>query len=290
MSSIKLFRIVHPRSFSFVNPPKACMCTLKETESQTIAKEMPKDLTKETDISSKVELTKMVTNKDLQWRTPWHEKEGQHYSFLRTFYSEDSNTRIIKIFQTPINLSPSAIKKWWANKQEFKNIWMQQYIPERNQMLGNELAAAHFIVHRGGAVKFFADDKWIKADQFNQYSLPKHYEEDKILQGIDCSGMDLYYEGLVNLRDLHQVEWLSFNGCKHMDDWCMDRISNIFSKALLYLDIRNCPNITDRGLGALYKIKTLKILYVDEMVSANAFELTCLMLQDVNPDLDIRTY
>ncbi|KAF2900179.1 hypothetical protein ILUMI_06011 [Ignelater luminosus] len=292
LHSDKLFRTVTPRSLQ--KTFQICFCSTKvndkpeNAENSKLAKEMPKDLTKETDIRTKVELTKMITKKDLQWRTPWHEKEGQHYSFLRSMYSEESNTSMMKFLQTPINLSPAAIKKWWAKKQEFKDIWMQQYIPERNETLGNELAAAHFVVHRDGAVKFFGEDRWIKKNEYNQYSLPKHYQADKVLQAIDCSRMNLYYEGLVNLRNLHQLEWFSINGCQHMDDWCMDRISNIFSESLLYLDVRDCPKITERGIGALYKMKKLKILYVDDILCSSAFELTCLMLQDINPDLDIR--
>lgn len=259
------------------------------TKLPTETSKMPQDLTKETDIKTKVELTKLITKKDMEWRTPWHEVEGQRYTFLRTLYSEDSNTKLLKFLQSPIDVSPAGIKKWWAKKQETKTILMQHYIPERNQTLGNELAAAHFVVFRGGAVKFYTEDKWIKADEWNQYSLPVHYEAEKVLQAIDCSDMDLYYEGLINLQKLQKVEWLSLNGCEHIDDWCIDRISNIFSDTLLYLDIRNCPGISYRGLGALYKLENLKILNVDEVLPYNAFEMTCLLLQDLNLSLDIRT-
>uniref|UniRef100_A0A6P7GW71 ATP synthase subunit s-like protein n=1 Tax=Diabrotica virgifera virgifera TaxID=50390 RepID=A0A6P7GW71_DIAVI len=232
---------------------------------------------------------KDVTPADMKWRTPWHQKEGQYYSVLRNFYKEDTNTSLLQKIQAPIDLSPGAIKKWWAKKKEHESKVLQSYIPERHQILGNELAAAHFIVHRGGSVKFFNEDKWIKADDDNNYSLPRHYEEEKILQAIDCTDMDLYYEGLVNIRDLAKVEWLSFNGCPHIDDWCLDRISNIFSHSLIYLDLRNCPKITSKGLAALYKLEQLKILYLDDFLRSTQYELTCLLLQEVNPDLDVRS-
>lgn len=262
-----------------------CSTTVKEDSKKS---KMPPELTKKTDVTSKAELSKLVTKENLQWRTPWHQKEGQYYSTLRTFYSEENNVNIIKFLQTPIDLSPMAIKKWWARKKQTRTIALQQYLPERNQALGNELAAAHFIVHRAGSVKFYGDNKWIKANEYNEYNLPAHYETDKVLQAIDCTDMELYYEGLANLRDLRQVEWFSINNCEHLDDWALDRIANVFSESLLYLDLRNCPLITAKGIGALYKMKKLKILYVDDVTATEECELTCLLLQELNPSLDIR--
>ncbi|KAF5272927.1 hypothetical protein FQR65_LT04856 [Abscondita terminalis] len=239
---------------------RKCLCTSKEDDNDKKPKEI--------ELSKKVQLTNEVTKKDLQWRTPWHEKEGQHYSFLRAFYSEHSNTSLLKLMQTPINLRPKAIKEWWLRRMDRQNMLMQQYIPERNEILGDELAAAHFIVYRGGAVKFMDEDKWIKANELNQYSLPSHYDSEKFLQAIDCTGVNLYYEGLENFRNLKKLEWINLSGCVNMDDWAMDRII--------------------RGLGALYSLKELKILYVDQMLPYNSFEMTCLMLQDILPNLDIR--
>ncbi|KAK5640640.1 hypothetical protein RI129_011451 [Pyrocoelia pectoralis] len=268
-----------------------CMSTSKETDTHTTdtTDTNTKELVKEVDIASKVARTKEVTKKDImEYRTKWHAKEGYYYSFLRSFYTEESNASLLKLIQSPIDLSPESIKKWWLRRKERENIFMQQYIPERNQMLGDELAAAHFIVHRGGAVKFYEDDVWIKADQFNRYSLPRHYDSEKILEAIDCTDMNLYYEGLVNLANLQRVEWFSVNGCQNLDDWSLDRITNLFSDTLIYLDIRDCPGITVRGLCTLYKMRKLKILLVSELITPKAFELTCILLQDIIPDLDIR--
>lgn len=223
-----------------------------------------------------------------QYKTPWHQEEGRYFSLLRGMYSPDSNRNMLQFLQTPIDFSPTAIKAWWKKKQKMREIILQSYLPERNRILGNDLAAAHFVVYRGGAVKFYGENRWIKKDEFGNYSLPPHFDGSKVLEAIDCQNMTLYYEGLVNFRDLRQVKWLSVNGCENVDDWCLDRISNIFRHDLVYLDLRNCSNYTHRGLGALYKMKDLKILYVDDILLNSSFELTCLMLQQVNPHLEIR--
>lgn len=249
---------------------------------------MSRNLLENTNINSPIDLEQMKKNRAaLQWRTPWHEKEGQEYNILRSFSSEHNNVLTMKFLQQPIDLRPSAIKKWWLERKEFRASYLQSYIADRNKILGNELAAAHFIVHRGGAIKFYGDKDWIKADDRNNYSLPRTFDADKILQAIDCSDMELYFEGLSNLRDLTKVEWLSVNCCRKLDDWALDRISNIFSHSLVYLDLRGLPLITPRGLGALNKMQALKILYVDDDMFSQEFEMTCLLLEELNKDLQI---
>ncbi|XP_017774789.1 PREDICTED: ATP synthase subunit s-like protein [Nicrophorus vespilloides] len=252
-------------------------------------KMMPGDLVKTPKVTrEEIARSNETTAGDMSWRTPWHEKEGQYYSMLKAFYSEDNQTNVLKMIQQPINLTPNSIKNWFAKRKVKTNIALQQYIPERNATLGNDLAAAHFTVYRGGAVKFFDSDKWIKANKFNEYDLPTIFTEDLYLQAIDCTDMDLYYEGLINFKELHGVEWLSLNGCQNLDDWALDRVGHVFSHSLLYLDLRNIPLITHRGIGALSKMDKLKILYVDNIFASREFEMTCLMLQELKPDLDIR--
>ncbi|VEN41651.1 unnamed protein product [Callosobruchus maculatus] len=272
-----------------------CACTYSDSNKLEITFDKPacnalqKVEEQHTEVAQEKYDPNKVAKDEFRWRTPWHQKEGQHYSFLRAFYSEKSKTSTLSWRQQPIDLSPSGIKNWWAKKKEISEIVQQSYIPERNQVLGNELAAAHFIVARGGAVKFHGVDHWVKANERGKYDLPKLYEEGWNLEGIDCSDMSIYYEGLVNFYDLQNVEWLSLNGCEYMDDWCLDRITNIFSHSLIYLDIRNCPNISARGVGCLYKLRKLKILYVDDFMKSTVYEYTCLLLEELMPELEIRS-
>ncbi|KAJ8909778.1 hypothetical protein NQ315_004985 [Exocentrus adspersus] len=280
-----MFKLRLPQICTKFTAQQCRFCTIKEPKELIAKDPKEKDVV---EVQEKYD-PKKVTKEDMQWRTPWHQKEGQYYSLLRTFYTEDNKRSLLQSLQTPIDLSPSSIKNWWAKHKEQVEILSQSYLPERNQVLGNELAAAHFIVYRGGAVKFFNQDKWIKADENEEYDLPRFYEEGKILEAIDCADMNIVYEGLENLRNLKKVQWLSFNGCERIDDWCIDKISNMFSHSLVYLDLRNCPCITDRGIGALYKLRKLKILYLDDFLRSTTYEMTCLLLEEANPHLEIRS-
>ncbi|CAG9768525.1 unnamed protein product [Ceutorhynchus assimilis] len=257
-----------------------CSCNRFSTKNESTS---PKDTNTKTAV--KPYKSKELKKEDLEWRS---RPNVRYYDFLRTFYKEDNNVTTLTWLQQPIDFSPSSIKKWWHRKKEFEDTFLQQYIEERHNILGPELACAHFIVFRGGAVKFHNDNKWIKAVN-GEYVLPTKYQKNMYLQAIDCSNMSLRYEGLDNLRDLNNVEWLSFKNCKHIDDFCMDVVSNIFSHSLRYLDLRDCMGVTERGLGAVYKMPELNILYLDDLLKDTRYELTCLLLEELNTKLIIKS-
>ena len=64
--------------------------------------------------------------------------------------------------------------------------------------LGPKLAVAHFLVYRGGAVKFYGIDRWYSRAEGNADALPGRMVEKARIEAIDASGMDLMYEGLEN--------------------------------------------------------------------------------------------
>lgn len=90
----------------------------------------------------------------LRWRTPLNESKEEWKSKFSLFApkkGEDVDT--LMFFQRPIDLSISGWKKRREAKRVKLEIFMQQFIPERHHILGSDLAAAHFVVHRGGSVK-----------------------------------------------------------------------------------------------------------------------------------------
>ena len=106
------------------------------SEQERVSKDFKKDITK------------------VQWRTPAHEQPDVWYSKLKLFASEkDTNADFISILQQPIDISPKGLRNWWTKKNIRLEKSLQSYIPERNIILGNDLAAAHFVVHRGGQIK-----------------------------------------------------------------------------------------------------------------------------------------
>lgn len=161
----------------------------------------------------------------------------------------------------------------------------QKYIPERLNLLGSDLGVAHFVIFRGGRVKFRHKEKWYqKVDDKQPEDLPGNFDAKYIVAAIDCTNMKLYYEGLLNFENLTRVKWLSFRGNAVFDEWCLDRVVGQMP-CVEYLDVSNCPKLNERGLEALYKLFYLKKLIVTNYEDSVAFELTCLMLEECMPNL-----
>lgn len=164
--------------------------------------------------------------------------------------------------------------------------YLQQFIPERHQILGNDLAAAHFLTHRGGRVRFCGHQEWIVANKGEDSSLPNKFVSGMFVEAIDCEGMNLYYEGLENVRRLKKLRFLSFKGVTSFDDWCLDRVSGSEFESLEVLDLSD-TQISERGFQALYRVPTLKKLILDNPNRSTNWSLTLAMLQDILPELKI---
>lgn len=163
----------------------------------------------------------------------------------------------------------------------------QRFIPERLLFLGSDLAAAHFLVHRGSAVKFIGSDMWIKRDKKGKYDLPGRKVPDLYLEAIDASDTELMFEGFDNLYDLRYVRLLRLAGCRYADDWMMGRIGAMFSQSLEMLDLSDCDRITAKGLAGLKSLKKLRFLRLEGMDHIKDIAKTALLLEESIPGLKV---
>ncbi|XP_017886883.2 uncharacterized protein LOC108629038 [Ceratina calcarata] len=176
-------------------------------------------------------------------------------------------------------------KDWWKQKKDefLKFIEKRQY--EQYVKSGPDIAAAKFVIEFGGKVRFKGHDEWLDKTKKKVISqLPKDYDETYILEELDLNKYPLRYEHLHFICNLYYLRSLSLKGCKSIDDWALDKLSAEFP-SLEYLDISECENVTERGIEALYRMPNLKKLIVTNYHGSAAFDLTCFMLEDINPYL-----
>ncbi|KAK7060653.1 ATP synthase subunit s-like protein [Halocaridina rubra] len=226
-----------------------------------------------------------------QW-TPVPEKwtlpKEEWKSFFHYFAPEKGITiDILHLLQKKIDLSPKAVKQWYQRWKSTKDLIDQSFLPERVSVLGCELAAAHFIVYRGGKVRAKGSNEWIVKDSDDNYDLPRHYTPGYFVEAIDAPGTKLIYEGLECLGNLEYLQWLNLSNCSHLDDWCMDRICGQYGSTLRYLNISNCPKITSKGITTCARLRELRTLDLTGHHNNQDIELICLLLEDVNPQLEI---
>ncbi|XP_037933864.1 distal membrane-arm assembly complex protein 2 [Teleopsis dalmanni] len=222
----------------------------------------------------------------LKWRTPVGEDPKDWTSKMALFSNKESNSDFIIMMQNPINWTPKAIKAWWQKRNVFVERHMQQYVPLRHEILGSDLAVAHFILFRGGTVKFTHSPNWMRANKDQEFDLPNKFDPLYKIEALRCDNMTLYYEGLENIRCLNSLKLLSFRNVKTFDDWCLDRVSGGIYPQLETLDISG-TQITARGLSCLYRLSSLKLLIVSNRNESIEFELTCAMLEEALPNITI---
>uniref|UniRef100_A0A4Y0BQK3 Uncharacterized protein n=1 Tax=Anopheles funestus TaxID=62324 RepID=A0A4Y0BQK3_ANOFN len=222
----------------------------------------------------------------LQWRTAYSERQDSFYSAFKLFATENRNSELVEKMQQPIDLSPSAILEWWQKRRTTLEAHMQKFLPERHATLGDDIATAHFIVHRGGSVRFRGSTNWIQKDEDDEYDLPRHHVPGMVLEEVRCDGMTLFYEGMENIQKLLRLKHLSFENVTLFNDWYLDRISGNTLPSLEKLNLRGTA-ITHRGLNCLYRLPSLKLLLIDDPEKDILWKLTVAMLEEWNPNLRV---
>lgn len=183
------------------------------------------------------------------------------------------------------DFSTLRLRDWWKHKRDSFKEFVESNEYEKYATLGPDLAAAKFIIFVGGKIRFKNHDEWIDRTKKNEISkLPNIYDESYILEEIDLNRFPLRYKHLHFIFNLYSLKSLNFRGCKTVDDWFLDKLSAEFPM-LEHLDISECENVTERGLESLYRMPNLKKLIVTNFYGSAAFDLTCFMLEDVNPYL-----
>ncbi|KAI6172303.1 hypothetical protein M3Y98_00957800 [Aphelenchoides besseyi] len=159
----------------------------------------------------------------------------------------------------------------------------QRFIAERLLFLGADLAAAHFLVHRGASVKFVGDSHWYTRKNGD---LPGRKVDGLYIEAIDASRTELMFEGFDNLYDLHHLRMLRLADCKYIDDWSLSRIGGVCS-SLELLDLSGCNRISGKGLLALRTLRNLKSLRLERMNNQTDLGKSALLLEEALPHLQV---
>ncbi|XP_063881278.1 uncharacterized protein LOC135111662 isoform X1 [Scylla paramamosain] len=250
---------------------------------------------KEEDTPKKEWVTHHHEGEKMSWNAPKESVDVRHempHSEWRGLLHQMAPKKPVRIdfinyMQRGIDLRPSSVKKWWGNMQTEAAAKDQMYKAERVAALGFDLAAAHFVVHRGGRVRFKDAKEWVEQDEDGVYELSRHYEPGVYIEEVDASKINLVYEGLESMKNLKYLKSLNVSGCAHIDDWCIDRICSQFSGTLEHLDISRCTKVTERGIGALVRLRQLCTLNLAGLEGVKDVRLLCLLLRDDLPQLKI---
>ncbi|QQP55617.1 ATP synthase subunit s-like protein [Caligus rogercresseyi] len=169
-------------------------------------------------------------------------------------------------------------------KEHTKLVRIQLLDEKRLVALGPDLSAAWFLLSRNCRVRFKDQETWVE----NQGDLPTTFKAGHCLEAIEASRSLLVYEGLQNLRNLSFLKHLDISYCEFVDEWFIDRITGEFRETLEYLDVSGCYRLDWNGIEPLARLVNLKVLILRDLDHIEDLKLICLLLLEVNPDLDIR--
>ena len=98
----------------------------------------------------------------------------------------------------------------YINRKSLNVNMFCRFIPERLETLGPDLATAHFVVARHGAVKFEGSNQWISMSKNSdggkyQNLLPTVPSYDIRLEAVDMSDTDMMYISLDNFGKYHNI-------------------------------------------------------------------------------------
>ncbi|CAC5419561.1 Distal membrane-arm assembly complex protein 2 [Mytilus coruscus] len=195
--------------------------------------------------------------------------QPHHYAFL----NQDINWKIF--------VHKAKLKTFEALKEN------QKWKKERHDKLGPELAAAHFIVGRGGAVKLLDRNRWIRRDHTGSYTLPRWMMDNMFVEGIDASYTDLLYEGLENLEGLSELKFLNLSNCKYIDDFCLSKLQ-MFGDTLEVLDVSGCERVTENGIACVHHLPNLKVLNIADTPNVKQKEILTIYIEELLPQCIIR--
>ncbi|KAF2353052.1 Leucine-rich repeat [Trinorchestia longiramus] len=212
---------------------------------------------------------------------------GEKPNILQLFKrGKGLNLDNVEFMRKVLKVDVEALKEFSAEKLLESDTEDQMYRVERERMVGPELAAAHFIVFRGGRVRFHGHSEWVKKDENDEYNLPREKVDNLFVEDIDASSTDLLYEGLENFKGCQYLKSLNISRCKYADNFFLDRICLQHAHTLTSLNISHCNNISVGGITALCRLKKLQHLNVEGLFIPY-LPLACLSLEDEIPGLQI---
>ena len=134
-----------------------------------------------------------------KYRVPFCERDDEWYSRFALFGGKNSSPPKWYRYD-PKYFKLSSVKNFFQRVHDYKLKTDQEFSQDRYDTLGADLAAAHFIVYRGGSVKFCGHSEWLKpGEEEDDDRLPKFYDSKFYIEAIDLSGMFIIYEGLENI-------------------------------------------------------------------------------------------
>ncbi|CAL1541622.1 unnamed protein product [Lymnaea stagnalis] len=206
----------------------------------------------------------------------YHQLSGNNSKHIKV--KETLNRKIRPLLQLQA-LSVYQERTFWGIDVAFNKV-----DEERVKLAGADRAAAEWVLRNGGSIKWSTSSTQLS--DFNL--LPSTEFENYKLEEIDLTATDVISLGFEHLKNLEDVKKIKIHSCRSVSDDSLECLAYVGS-TLKFLEISNCPNITDKGLDHLIQLKKLEHLVLYDLPAVPSLTQTVSRLQKSMPWCKIDT-
>nr|XP_033807083.1 ATP synthase subunit s, mitochondrial [Geotrypetes seraphini] len=156
---------------------------------------------------------------------------------------------------------------------------------ERIKDVGPDRAASEWLLRCGARVRYLGLERW----QQDYNGLPTGPLGKYKIQAIDATESCIMHRGFDYLDGLEHVQEMKLCKCIYIEDACLERLSKTVNlqRSLLRMEIISCGNVTDRGIIALNKLKSLQYLFLSNLPGLKDKQATLEILRTARPSLQM---
>lgn len=168
-------------------------------------------------------------------------------------------------------------RNFWA----WLNIIFNQVDTERRKLLGPDRTCAEWILRNGGSIKFVGVKEFLS----NYNNLPPEGAVFYV-QEVDATEASITHHGFPHFVGCKFIEKIILHKCDYLEDQALEGLAPLH-KSLKHLQISNCVNITEKGLGTLHPLINLKTLLLFNLIEVKNKDAVIVDLKNKLPQCDI---
>ncbi|CAH1365292.1 ATP synthase subunit s, mitochondrial [Tenebrio molitor] len=162
------------------------------------------------------------------------------------------------------------------------NIVFNKVDEDRRREVGPDRSCAEWLLRNGAYVK------WNNSPEFltDYNKLPEEDVRLHIVE-VDATESSIMHYGFAHFVGCDYIRKITFHKCYYLEDEALKRLSPL-QNSLLYLQITECLNITEKGLQHLNSLSNLKEVILADLPYIKDTQKIVSKLQDGLPKCNIQ--
>lgn len=189
------------------------------------------------------------------------------------------NRLLNSAFQHPSKINAIQTRGFYG----WLNAIFNRVDPERIKAVGPDRACAEWLIRCGASVKWVNSKNFLK--DYN--SLPVGGGPQYKIEEVDATDSAIMEVGFPHFKNCVLLRKIKLNNCVYIEDKSLIYLTNLLHENLVWLEVVQCPNVTDKGLLTLRKMSALKVLHLENLPSVKDPQNVISILEESLPKCQI---